>query len=128
MSSDIPSPFDSSKPGLKVAVHVPGEPAINQLFRTVMMHKGSDLHLKAGLPGMMRLHGVIEKMNTPILTQDTLEQLIYTIMHEKDKKTLEDTNSAEFVHIIGNDESSFHVNLLEKRGRFALVARMLSIK
>ena len=61
---------------------VPGEPQINQLFRTVMLHKGSDLHLKAGLPGMMRLRGVIQKMNTPVLTQETLEKLIYPILRD----------------------------------------------
>src|SRR5262249_47602111 len=47
-----PSRITPSEPGLKVAAAVPGEPQINQLFRTVMLHKGSDLHLKAGLPGM----------------------------------------------------------------------------
>ena len=52
---------------MKVAASVPGEPEINQLFRTVMMHEGSDLHLKVGLPGMMRLRGVIQKMDTPVL-------------------------------------------------------------
>ena len=72
-----PITINSPEPGLKVAATVPGEPQINQLFRTVMMHKGSDLHLKSGLPGMMRLRGVIQKMNTPPLTQDTLEKLIY---------------------------------------------------
>ena len=81
-----PNALNSSDPGLKVAAPVPGEPQINQLFRTVMAHKGSDLHLKAGLPGMMRLRGVIQKMNTPPLEQDTLEKLIYPILRDKDKK------------------------------------------
>ena len=31
------------------------EPEVNKLFRTVMKHEGSDLHLKAGLPPMMFL-------------------------------------------------------------------------
>src|SRR5213592_3781183 len=86
-----PIPINSPEPGLKVAALPPGEPQINQLFRTVMLHKGSDLHLKAGLPGMMRLRGVIQKMNTPVLTQETLEKLIYPVLREKDKKILEDT-------------------------------------
>src|SRR4051812_47301606 len=104
-----PIPINSPEPGLKVAATVPGEPQINQLFRTVMLHKGSDLHLKAGLPGMMRLRGVIQKMNTPVLTQETLEKLIFPILRDKDKKVLEDTGGADFAHVIGNDEARYRV-------------------
>jgi twitching motility protein PilT len=122
----VPIPINSPEPGLKVAATVPGEPQINQLFRTVMLHKGSDLHLKAGLPGMMRLRGVIQKMHTPPLSQDTLEKLIFPILREKDKKVLEDTGGADFAHVIGNDEARYRVNLLKQRGRFALVARLVN--
>jgi twitching motility protein PilT len=37
---------------------VANEPEANKLFRMVMKHKGSDLHLKVGLPPCMRLGGV----------------------------------------------------------------------
>ncbi len=123
---NVPIPINSPEPGLKVAASVPGEPAINQLFRTVMLHKGSDLHLKSGLPGMMRLRGVIQKMNTPVLTQETLEKLIYPILKDKDKKVLEDTGGADFAHVIGNDEARYRVNLMKQRGRFAMVARLVN--
>src|SRR5690349_5751248 len=49
--------------GLKLADEVPGEPKINRLFRTVILHSGSDLHLKAGIPGMVRLRNLIQKMD-----------------------------------------------------------------
>jgi twitching motility protein PilT len=122
----VPITINSPEQGLKVAASVPGEPMINQLFRTVMLHKGSDLHLKAGLPGMLRLRGVIQKMNTPILSQEHLEKLIFPILREKDRKVLEDTGGADFAHVIGNDEARFRVNLLKQRGRFALVARLVT--
>ncbi len=122
----VPISINSSEPGLKVATAIPGEPPINQLFRTVMLHKGSDLHLKAGLPGMMRLRGVIQKMNTPVLTQETLEKLIFQILREKDRKVLDDTGGADFAHVIGNDEARYRVNLLKQRGRFAMVARLVN--
>lgn len=123
---NAPITINSPEPGLKVAATVPGEPQINQLFRTVMAHKGSDLHLKAGLPGMMRLRGVIQKMNTPPLSHDTLEKLIFPIMGPKDRKTFEDTGGADFAHVVGNDEARFRVNVLKQRGRMALVARLVT--
>jgi twitching motility protein PilT len=122
----VPIPINSPEPGLKVAATIPGEPQINQLFRTVMLHKGSDLHLKAGLPGMMRLRGLIQKMNTPPLSQDMLEKLIYPVLREKDKKILEETGGADFAHVVGNDEARYRVNLLKQRGRFAMVARLVN--
>src|SRR5258708_809972 len=112
--------------GLKVATAIPAEPQINQLFRTVMLHKGADLHVKAKLPAMMRLRGVIQKMATPVLEQETLEKLIYPILREKDKKVLEDTGGADFAHVIGKDEARYRVNLLKQRGNFALVARLVN--
>ena len=112
--------------GLKVAAALPGEPAINQLYRTVMLHKGSDLHLKAGLPGMMRLRGIIQKMNTPVLSQETMEKLIYPIIGEKDRKTLEEKGGADFAHVIGNDEARYRVNVLKTRGKLAMVARLVN--
>jgi twitching motility protein PilT len=126
--SEPTGPFYINQPtgGLKVAAAIPGEPQINQLFRTVMLHKGSDLHLKAGLPGMMRLRGIIQKMNTPALSQETMEKLFYPIMREKDRKVLEDTGGADFAHVIGNDEARYRVNILKQRTKFAMVARLVN--
>jgi twitching motility protein PilT len=112
--------------GLKVAAAVPGEPQINQLFRTVMLHKGSDLHLKAGLPGMMRLRGIIQKMNTPPISQEHMEKLFYPIMREKDRKVLEETGGADFAHVIGDDEARYRVNILKQRTKLAMVARLVN--
>ena len=112
--------------GQKAPAEVKREPKINVLFRTVMLHKGSDLHLKAKLPAMIRLRGVIQKMATPVLSQDMMEKLIFPILRDKDKKVLEETGGADFAHVIGNDEARYRVNLLKQRGKFAMVARLVT--
>lgn len=112
--------------GLKVAEAVPGEPKINQLFRTVMIHSGSDLHLKAGLPGMIRLRNLIQKMNTPPIPQEQMEKLFLEIMDEKARKQMAEHGGADFAHVVGNDECRFRVNMLKQRGKFALVARRVN--
>ena len=112
--------------GLKVATAIPGEPQLNQLFRTVMLHKGSDLHLKAGLPGMMRLRGIIQKMNTPVLNQETMEKLIFPVIREKDRVVLDEKGGCDFAHVIGNDEARYRVNILKQRGKLAMVARLVN--
>ena len=124
--SDAKSPATAATGGLKLAPAVPGEPAANQLFRTVMMHEGSDLHLKAGMPGMMRLRGAIQHMATKPLSQDDLEKLLYPILSEKQRSVLDDKGGADFAHVVGNDECRFRVNIFRQRGKLALVSRRVS--
>jgi twitching motility protein PilT len=132
--SDIPKYAKPGSPakkievpgGLKVAEKVPGEPHINQLFRTVMLHEGSDLHLKAGQPGMMRLRGIIQRMETNVLTQDVMEKLINPILSDKAKKQMDEFGGADFAHVVGDDECRFRVNVLKQRGKLALVARRVN--
>ncbi len=120
-------PYYINEPGgLKLAEEVPGEPKINQIFRTVMLHSGSDLHIKAGLPGMMRLRNMIQRMNTPPLTQEMLEKLIPAIMNGKAVKQLEEHGGADFAHVVGKDECRFRVNILKQRGKLAMVARRVN--
>ena len=114
--------------GLKLAAAVPGEPAANQLFRTVMLHEGSDLHLKAGMPGMMRLRGSIQHMATKPLSQEDLEKLLYPILSEKQRAVLDDKGGADLAYVVGNDECRFRVNIFRQRGKLALVSRRVSTK
>src|SRR5262249_25485291 len=117
LAVDIRLPADARK-----------EPEVNKLFRAVMKHEGSDLHLKSGLPPMMRHKGVIKKMDLPPLQQEHMEKLLLPIMSEKSRRLFEDTGGADFAHVIGNDESRFRVNMLRQRGKWSLVARRVSNK
>jgi twitching motility protein PilT len=109
---------------------VPSEPECNKLFRMVMKHQGSDLHLKAGLPPCMRLGGVLRQMQMPALTRDDMERLLFPILTPRQKNILEEDGGVDFAHIIydGNDETRFRVNLFRARGRLSLVARRVNSK
>jgi twitching motility protein PilT len=104
------------------------EPEVNKLFRAVMKHEASDLHLKAGLPPMMRLKGAIRRMDAPPLTQEHMEKLLLPILSERMKKVFEDTGGADFAHVVGTDECRFRVNMFKQRGKWALVARRVNTK
>ena len=121
-----PHPINGTTAGLSLADGVPGEPPANQLFRTVMKHEASDLHLKAGLPGMVRLRGVLQKMATKPLSNDDLERLLIPLMNEKQRKVFDETGGADFAHVVGNDECRFRVNLFKQRGKLALVSRRVN--
>ena len=104
------------------------EPEANKLFRMVMKHKGSDLHLKVGNAPAMRLSGVLRSMQLPPLTASDMERLMFPLLTAKQKVILEEEGGVDFAHIIfdGTDETRFRVNLFRQRGRLSLVARRVS--
>src|SRR4051794_20916096 len=104
------------------------EPEANKLFRMVMKHKGSDLHLKVGLSPAMRLAGVLRQMQLPPLSESDMERLMFPLLTPRQKQILEDTGGIDFAHIIYDSkiETRFRVNLFRQRGRLSLVARRVS--
>jgi twitching motility protein PilT len=104
------------------------EPEINKLFRVVMKHEGSDLHLKVGQPPMMRLKGIIRRMEMRPLSQDDMERLVYPTIDPRERKILDETGGIDYAHVIGQDECRFRVNLFKQRGKLSVVARRVNTK
>src|SRR2546427_11437174 len=77
------------------------EPEINKLFRMVMKHEGSDLHLKVGSPPMMRLKGVMRQMEMRPLTQEDMERLVAPIVGKFHREQIEQTGGPDFGHVDG---------------------------
>jgi twitching motility protein PilT len=112
--------------GTRIAADVAKEPEINKLFRTVMKYEASDLHIKVGLPPMMRLRGVIRQMEMKPLTQVDMERLVFPILDQRLMKILEDTGGCDFAHVVGDDECRFRVNLFKQRGHLSIAARRVN--
>jgi len=103
-----------------------GEPEVNKLFRMVMKHEGSDLHLKVGQPPMMRLKGDIRRADMRPLTAEDMERLILPLLDAKRRKVLDDEGGVDYSYVIGQDECRFRVSLFKQRGRLSLVARRVN--
>src|SRR5713226_1347797 len=101
---------------IKAATDARREPEVNKLFRMVMKHEGSDLHLKVGLPPMMRLRNAIRHMEMRALSSEEMERLLFPIMSPRVQRILEETGGADFAHIIGQGECRFRVNVFRQRG------------
>src|SRR5262249_27804290 len=71
------------------------DPEVNNLFRVVMKHGGSDLHLKAGLPPMMRLKGVIRRMDMRPLSQEDMERLLLPTLKGEQRQILDTTGGVD---------------------------------
>jgi twitching motility protein PilT len=104
------------------------EPEISTFFRAVMRHEGSDLHLAAGAPPLMRWRNVIRPMDVPALTPEDLERLVEPILNARSRDLLDKTGGADFAYIVGKGEGRFRVNLFKQRGQFGLVARRVNTR
>src|SRR5882762_4221098 len=112
----------------KIPADARREPEVNVLFRMVMKHEGSDLHLKVGQPPMMRLKGVIRRMEYRPMTQEDMERLLLPSLNDEQKQILHDTGGIDYAYVIGQDECRFRVNLFRQRGKLSLVARRVNTK
>jgi twitching motility protein PilT len=124
----IPSPVVPDEAAEQVPAAPRREPEVNKLFRMVMKHEASDLHLKVGLPPMMRLRGSIVKVNAPPLTQEMMERLLFPSLDARQRGILDETGGIDFAYVVGNDECRFRVNLFKQRGKLSLVARRVNTK
>src|SRR6476620_3627981 len=102
------------------------EPEVNKLFRMVMKHEASDLHLKVGQPPMMRLRGDIRRVDMRPLSQEDMERLLLPGLTPRQRKILDEEGGVDFAHIVGQDECRFRVSLFRQRGKLSLVSRRVN--
>ena len=68
---------------------------ITQLLAFSVKNKASDLHLSAGLPPMIRVHGDVRRINVDALDHKTVHAMVYDIMSDAQRKTYE-----EFLEVV----------------------------
>jgi len=59
---------------------------ITQLLAFSVKNKASDLHLSAGLPPMIRVHGDVRRINVDALDHKTVHAMVYDIMSDAQRK------------------------------------------
>lgn len=69
---------------------------IAQLLAFAAKNKASDLHLSAGLPPMIRIHGDMRRINVPPLTHQDVHAMVYDIMSDVQRKHYEENLEADF--------------------------------
>jgi twitching motility protein PilT len=59
---------------------------IDQLFKIMVAQNASDLHLSAGAPPCLRLHGEMVKLEHPELNSEAVQSLVFEILSEKQRR------------------------------------------
>jgi len=69
---------------------------ISDLLTFAVKNKASDLHLSAGLPPMIRVHGDIRRINVPSMDNTQVRGMIYDVMSDAQRKAYEEFLETDF--------------------------------
>lgn len=94
---------------------------ISELLAFSVKNKASDLHLSAGLPPMIRVHGDVRRINLPPMEHKDVHAMVYDIMNDGQRKFYEENLEVDFSFAIPN-LARFRVNaFVQERGAGAVM-------
>jgi twitching motility protein PilT len=100
---------------------------ISELLAFSVKNKASDLHLSAGLPPMIRVHGDVRRINLPPLEHKDVHSMIYDIMNDGQRKAYEENLECDFSFAIPG-LARFRVNAFNQDRGAAAVLRTIPSK
>jgi twitching motility protein PilT len=100
---------------------------ISELLAFSVKNKASDLHLSAGLPPMIRVHGDVRRINLPPLEHKDVHGMIYDIMNDGQRKAYEEMLEVDFSFAIPG-LARFRVNAYNQERGAAAVLRTIPSK
>jgi twitching motility protein PilT len=102
-----------------------GQPRIEILLEEVIKKKASDLHLQVGLAPILRIDGALAPVpGADILTEESVELLVFAILDEDQKQILLKDKEFDFSFAFG-DLGRFRVNAFHERGNLAAALRLI---
>src|SRR6266542_681081 len=100
---------------------------IAELLAFAVKNRASDLHLSAGLPPMIRVHGDIRRINLPPMEHEDVHAMVYDIMSDAQRKTYEEMLECDFSFGIPN-LARFRVNAYNQERGAAVAFRTIPSK
>jgi twitching motility protein PilT len=97
---------------------------IAELLAFSVKNNASDLHISAGLPPMLRVHGDIRRINLPAMEHKDVHGLVYDIMSDAQRKIFEENLEVDFSFEIPN-LARFRVNAFNQDRGAAAVFRTI---
>ncbi|GGY51092.1 type IV pilus twitching motility protein PilT [Pseudoduganella sp. SL102] len=100
---------------------------ISDLLAFSVKNKASDLHLSAGLPPMIRVHGDVRRLNVDPLEHKEVHRMIYDIMNDAQRKAYEEMLEVDFSFAIPG-LARFRVNAYNQDRGASAVLRTIPSK
>jgi twitching motility protein PilT len=100
---------------------------LNDILAIGVKAKGSDVHIKTGLPPIVRIDGRLHPIpNAPRLTPDGVSAMAAAIMNERQRKHFEENFEVDLSYGVPG-LGRFRVSVYSQRGTVAMVFRTISM-
>ena len=98
---------------------------IETLFKLARENGASDLHLRVGLPPILRIDGRLRKQEGyPLLTNDDIKQLLDQITSQEQRDHLSQEKELDFSYEL-ELKARFRINVMVQRKTYSVACRML---
>lgn len=98
---------------------------LNQILGLALKAQASDIHIKAGLPPIYRINGVLKPLpKGPRLSSDQLRQMAEGIMSERQIQRFEEIHDLDTAYAVPG-LGRFRVNIFSQRGSVSMVFRVI---
>ncbi len=100
---------------------------MSDLLQLVVSEGASDLHLRVGVPPVIRVHGILHRVEGPLLAPEDTDELMRSITSEDHIQGVRERGGADFGFAFG-EVARFRVSVFKEKGNFGLVLRQIPTK
>jgi twitching motility protein PilT len=100
---------------------------MSDLLQLMVSEGSSDLHIRVNVPPVIRVHGILHRVEGPSLTPEDTEELMRSITSEDHIQHVRERGGADFGFAFG-ELARFRVSVFKEKGNFGIVARQIPTK
>ncbi|OGV68705.1 MAG: type IV pili twitching motility protein PilT [Lentisphaerae bacterium RIFOXYB12_FULL_65_16] len=100
---------------------------MTDLLQLVLDEGASDLHIRVGLPPVLRIHGGLTPLDTAVLVAEDTERLMKAITSDANQQKLQRDGGVDFGFAFGT-AARFRVSVFKQKGTVGIVLRTISNK
>ena len=97
---------------------------INEMLEEVIKRGASDLHITVGVPPVLRVNGVLQRMDQPRLTSNDTREMVYSILTARQRETLESSLEYDLSYSVPGS-ARFRVNAYFQRNSVGAAFRII---
>jgi len=100
---------------------------MSDLLQLMVSEGAADLHIRVGTPPVIRLHGILHRVEGPPLRPEDTEELMRSITSEDHIQHVRERGGADFGFAFG-ELARFRVSVFKEKGTFGCVLRQIPPK
>jgi twitching motility protein PilT len=100
---------------------------MSDLLQLMVSEGAADLHIRVGTAPVIRLHGVLHRVEGPVLRPEDTEELMRSITSEDHIQHVRERGGADFGFAFG-EMARFRVSVFKEKGNFGMVLRQIPSK